>query len=1238
MGRINKNTIFDNKNIEEGANKIIADFEKISAAAVKNAKKIKGASGFKDLFGSSAETKKIIGELNTTITKLKTTIDSLTTSLNKNATANKKSRKNVKSLTADTIELKKVKKQLIIAQAKQQIIGEKEVKQLIEEKVALKQLQDALAKTVVGTRQHSAALKKLQLAQKKSIEEHKKATLAIGNNARARFKQSGIIKKGNRLISSSIAKHTADLATQKRRTIGMGKEWKANWKLYQVEKKRATQIPKTVKATGGLIGSLKNLAASYLGITALIMGIQRLFKEVFSLTKKLDSLDFAMEKVITSQRELGQTQTWLYDISVAYGATILSLTERYIKFRAAAIQSNISARETQKIFETMTKAAGVLGLKTDETAGIFLALEQMLSKGKVTTEELRRQLGERLPGAFGIMADALGVTLPMLDKMLRAGQILSAEVLPLFAEEVEKAYGIESVKKVKTLAAAHAEFATEWTAFVKEIEASKAFQWFLNDASKSLRWYKNILSDTEVETRAAMRATSEFAQSSAKEFDKLGLVARKAALADGFDQATSSIADFSARLEAASKAKLESDNASIRSNTLLRLSNKEQYDYAIKSLAAAKLGNEDNYKAQLLYIQNNDRITDGTKNVIVEMINQTEKAKELNNIIGEISKTIDELNQKQLLGSIIDTKGISIVRKEYEDFLKLSSDESKKYFEDNAKLYDKDIKTYKEYLQARLDSARADVINAQQIEDEAYKAYLKAKEKRGTEGSIIEQEAYLDSLDVTEAYHKSIQALEIAQWEERNKKGTGASKKDDSLAILKAQNKAELEAFKLLQQEKLLASRQYIKDNIKDIYKQEEALRALDEKNKQEALQKEIELQQKVVDITAKGSKEQFAEEAALSKLKTNLKTAETDEIINQQGRATKNYYDNLKIEKNAAISANYDALNDERLKAAENAAIAIQSVNNEVRSAKWKKTRIEAIEQDLVNTLLLIDLKYALERADIDNLTISEKQRIADEIAAIEEAQSKEHIDRIKKDAQTEAEILQRKKELSIQLINEAFNFTSALSNRALEMATRQRDREIDLAGDSLEKKMAAENKYEDEARKIKTRQAKADKAQSIFNIIVDTAAAIAKANPVVPLMILAGIVGAAQLATVVATPIPEFFEGVESKSTGGLSIVGEDKGSKKGGSELITLPSGNSFLSPDSATLMDLPAGTHIDSYSDTQKILANAAMNTAYERIDLSKSEKYLKSMAEKETIVVENGIKRVTRKGFQGEYSC
>ena len=130
----------------------------------------------------------------------------------------------------------------------------------------------------------------------------------------------------------------------------------------------------------------------------------------FKLAKKLDGLNFAMETVISNSNELERTQAFLADITEKYGAEIVTTTERYIKFLTAAKQSNVALSDTEKIFRTVTKAAGVLGLSTDELNGTYLALEQMLSKGKVTTEELRRQLGERLPGAFGIMAEAIGVT------------------------------------------------------------------------------------------------------------------------------------------------------------------------------------------------------------------------------------------------------------------------------------------------------------------------------------------------------------------------------------------------------------------------------------------------------------------------------------------------------------------------------------------------------------------------------------------------------------------------------------------------------------------------------------------------------------------------------------------------------------------------------------------------------------------------------------------------------------
>lgn len=274
-------------------------------------------------------------------------------------------------------------------------------------------------------------------------------------------------------------------------------------------KKYQAQLNKVNKATsnfsnnslGGMVRGFRNLLGAF-GIVGGITMFAQLTKDVFRLIKNLESLKFALETVTSSASELAQTQEFLLDISTRYGVNLLTTTERFTKFLAAAKQSNIDLIETERIFESVTKASAVLGLNTEELTGVYLALEQMLSKGKVTTEELRRQLGERLPGAFGIMADALGVTISQLDKMLKKGEVLSADALPKFAEQLEKAYGIEAVNTVETLAAAQGKLETAWISFVSSVDGNESkltniFKGLLNLATETLDGWRKILMTQE---------------------------------------------------------------------------------------------------------------------------------------------------------------------------------------------------------------------------------------------------------------------------------------------------------------------------------------------------------------------------------------------------------------------------------------------------------------------------------------------------------------------------------------------------------------------------------------------------------------------------------------------------------------------------------------------------------------------------------------------------------------------
>ncbi len=79
------------------------------------------------------------------------------------------------------------------------------------------------------------------------------------------------------------------------------------------------------------------------------------------------------------------------------------------------------------------------------------------------------------------------------------------------------------------------------------------------------------------------------------------------------------------------------------------------------------------------------------------------------------------------------------------------------------------------------------------------------------------------------------------------------------------------------------------------------------------------------------------------------------------------------------------------------------------------------------------------------------------------------------------------------------------------------------------LEERVKAEKKSDAELKKLKREQAEQDKLKAIFDSIINTAVAVTKflSTGNIALSIAAGVTGALELATIIATPIPKFFKG---------------------------------------------------------------------------------------------------------------
>jgi hypothetical protein len=195
-----------------------------------------------------------------------------------------------------------------------------------------------------------------------------------------------------------------------------------------------------------------------------------------------------------------------------------------------------------------------------------------------------------------------------------------------------------------------------------------------------------------------------------------------------------------------------------------------------------------------------------------------------------------------------------------------------------------------------------------------------------------------------------------------------------------------------------------------------------------------------------------------------------------------------------------------------------------------------------------------AKEQVAIDK---DKSQKLLDNISFVEEGYRKAARDReeIKKEED------EKDKERNRQRIIGAIDTTAQIVNIFAEALRQQSDRELERISEQKENIKELEeagaitakqaerrmNELDQKEKTIKIRAAQRDKQIAIFQAIIATAAAVAKALPVIPLAIIAGALGAAQIALIAARPIPKFARGKAKGVYEGPGIVGE------AGAELI-------------------------------------------------------------------------------------
>lgn len=303
----------------------------------------------------------------------------------------------------------------------------------------------------------------------------------------------------------------------------------------------------------------------------------------------------------------------------------------------------------------------------------------------------------------------------------------------------------------------------------------------------------------------------------------------------------------------------------------------------------------------------------------------------------------------------------------------------------------------------------------------------------------------------------------------------------------------------------------------------------------------------------------------------------------------------------------------------ADSDAISIQTeqlkfLRGELKNAGADKKELQSLDiQIATNEKSLLDKQVAHEeevhnrKLERDKLEIQAAEEVFSVIKTLGDAQYERNINQI------QGQIDANNKAKDIQIKNFHDSSLSATEKAAAEQS-------INLETAALNEQLQRKQKEE------KRKEAEFDKAFSIAQIIEQTAIAVTAALKI-PVYgeaeaIAIGIIGAAQIAKVAATPIPAYGFGIEDKPTSGPAWVGELHKPER-----IDIP-GKKSIVVSTPTLMDLPKHSSVTPLPNFNHSIAdNILMNTLGRNADAIQMEDLRGGLRDiKQTMEVTNSLQK------------
>lgn len=214
---------------------------------------------------------------------------------------------------------------------------------------------------------------------------------------------------------------------------------------------------------GSLGGSLGNVGGQARRASIQMMGLQNAFSATFQIGSLLRSLlgsltiaelgrsyfeatnaasAFAAQMSVIS-KEAGFADAQLSYVNATankFGLDSLAAAAGFAKFSISAHKAGVSVMQTRSMFEGFSNIMAVMNTSTAKQQDVWLALQQVMNKGYLSSEELNQQLNEAIPvmSYAREYAKSLGMT---LEDAISKKAMRAADVLAYMSKRMKDDYG-----------------------------------------------------------------------------------------------------------------------------------------------------------------------------------------------------------------------------------------------------------------------------------------------------------------------------------------------------------------------------------------------------------------------------------------------------------------------------------------------------------------------------------------------------------------------------------------------------------------------------------------------------------------------------------------------------------------------------------------------------------------------------------------------------------------------------